>query len=69
MSIDTLISQMPNFAGLLICTVFLWRIVQAQAKQIDYLVQVIVRKENCEDGEETVRMQETPPRPYPAKPD
>lgn len=51
MDLNTLIQQLPNFAGLLICVAVLVRIIQKQQTMIEHLVDVIVKRENCEDDD------------------
>jgi len=53
MDINALVAQMPNFLGLLIACAYLWKISEKQQATISHLIDVIVKKENCDPVDET----------------
>jgi hypothetical protein len=51
MDVNALITQLPNFAGMLIALGYLWQASKRQQTLIERLVDVIIKRENCEDDE------------------
>jgi len=49
MNIEELIKQMPNFLGLLVCIWFMRDMSRALQQQNARLIDVIIRRENCDD--------------------
>lgn len=45
--LQTVVTQMPNFIGLVVALIYLWRDGQRQSQRIDKLIDVIVNRENC----------------------
>lgn len=54
--INTIITQLPNFVGLVFAIVILWRVIQKQQTQIDTLTtQVITMAKDCDCRDKEVR--------------
>lgn len=53
MEIETYIQQLPNFAGLVICVIYLWREGEKKNTMISHLIDIIVKRENCDSDEKT----------------
>lgn len=51
MDIEAYIQQLPNLAGLLFCVIYLWRDSERKNAMISHLIDVIIKRENCEDDE------------------
>lgn len=49
MDISEIIKQLPNFVGLLVCIWFMRDVNRALHDQNQRLIDVIVRRENCDD--------------------
>ena len=49
MELEALLSQLPNFGGLILCVMYLWRDGDKKRELIEHLVNVIVKRENCDD--------------------
>lgn len=51
MDLNALITQLPNFAGLLIALGYLWQASKRQQMLIEKLIDTIIKKENCDDDD------------------
>lgn len=45
--LQVVVPQLPNFIGLIVAIIYLWRDGQRQSQRIDRLIDVIVKRENC----------------------